>query len=95
MPQRHITPEYRPACPEKDKHDIVEAVRDMLADKGEIVEIDGLRVQFKHGWGVLRASNTEPALSLRFEGDSENSVREIKQLFVDALKKFPQVAAFA
>lgn len=92
MPQRFITAEYRPACPDKDKHDIVDKVRDLLTSKGEIVEIDGIRVQFKHGWGVLRASNTEAMLSLRFEGETEAAMQEIRQLFVDALKQFPQVA---
>ncbi|MFN8373868.1 MAG: phosphomannomutase, partial [Anaerolineae bacterium] len=91
MPQRHITAEYRPTCPDKDKLEIVDKVRDLLAGKGEIVEIDGIRVQFKHGWGVLRASNTEAALSLRFEGETETSMQEIRQLFVESLRKFPQV----
>ena len=68
MPKRHITPEYRLVCPEKDKLDIVDKVHEMLVGKGEIVAIDGIRVQFKHGWGVLRASNTEAAVSLRREG---------------------------
>ncbi|MBK8033741.1 MAG: hypothetical protein IPK17_30440 [Chloroflexi bacterium] len=50
---------------------MIDGVRAALEGKGEIVALDGIRVQFEHGWGLLRASNTEPLLSLCFEATSE------------------------
>ncbi|NWF70284.1 MAG: phosphomannomutase/phosphoglucomutase [Chloroflexi bacterium] len=92
LPTRHITPEYRLRCPEKDKEDIVESLREPMRAHGEVLEIDGLRVQFRHGWGVLRASNTEAALCLRFEAETPAALAEIRAVFDRALRPFPQVA---
>jgi phosphomannomutase len=93
MPTLHISPEYRPACPDNLRDEVIESVRAALASKGEIVDIDGIRVQFKDGWGVIRASNTESTLSLRFEGETESAMRDIRKLFEDVLAQYPQVGA--
>ena len=54
---------------------------------GEKITIDGLRVNFKNGWGLIRASNTTPKLVLRFEGDSLKEMNEIKDLFLSELSR--------
>ena len=54
---------------------------------GEKITIDGLRVNFKNGWGLIRASNTTPKLVLRFEGDSLEEMNEIKDLFLSELSR--------
>lgn len=94
LPFYYSTPEYRPHCPDEDKAKIIAAIGEIMADKGDIVDVDGVRVQFEKGWGILRASNTEPVLSLRFEGETEKDALQYRDLFADALKQFPQIEKF-
>lgn len=95
LPTLYSTPEYRPYCPDLDKDDVIEGVKNALSGKGEIVDVDGIRIKFEKGWGLLRASNTEPVLSLRFEGETEADALAYRQMFVKALAKYPQVGMFA
>lgn len=91
LPSLYSTPEYRPACADHHKDTVIEGVKTALAGRGDIVDVDGVRVQFAHGWGLLRASNTEPVLSLRFEGQTEADALAYREQFVTALAVFPQV----
>lgn len=91
LPRLFSTPEYRPRCPDPDKDDVIAGVRAALAGQGEVVDVDGVRVRFANGWGLLRASNTEPVLSLRFEGATEADALAYRDLFAQALRAFPQV----
>jgi phosphomannomutase / phosphoglucomutase len=91
LPTLYSTPEYRPHCPDKDKETVIDGVAQALTGKGEVVDVDGVRINFRHGWGLLRASNTEPVLSLRFEGETEGDALQYRDLFVEALKAYPQV----
>ena len=63
-----------------------------IADFGSAdkITIDGLRVNFEDGWGLLRASNTTPKLVLRFEADSPKRLNEIKDMFLSQLKKIDE-----
>jgi phosphomannomutase len=54
---------------------------------GEKILIDGLRVNYDDGWGLLRASNTTPKLVLRFEGDKEESMNRIQNEFISELSR--------
>ncbi|MBC7869494.1 MAG: phosphomannomutase, partial [Chitinophagaceae bacterium] len=94
LPTLYSTPEYRPHCPDEDKQQVIDSVAVALADKGQVETVDGFRIKFAHGWGLLRASNTEPVLSLRFEGETKADALAYRDLFVDALKAFPQVEPF-
>ena len=58
-------------CPDEFKFEVVRRVRDRLAKDHEVSDVDGVRVKFADGWGLVRASNTQPALVLRFEASSE------------------------
>ncbi|MEQ8672822.1 MAG: phosphomannomutase/phosphoglucomutase [Aggregatilineales bacterium] len=93
LPTLYSTPEYRPHCPDEDKRAVIEAVTEALREHGESETVDGFRIKFARGWGLLRASNTEPVLSLRFEGETEAEALAYRELFVNALKAFPQVEA--
>lgn len=93
LPTLYSTPEYRPHCPDELKNEVIAAVRAKLSDQGEVTSVDGVRVKFKRGWGLLRASNTEPVLSLRFEGETEADAHAYRDLFVSVLADFPQVEA--
>jgi phosphomannomutase/phosphoglucomutase len=80
VPKTSITPEIRVDCPDEIKFKVVEKVRDELRKTYSIVDVDGVRVQFGDGWGLVRASNTQPALVLRFEALNEKRLQEIKKL---------------
>jgi phosphomannomutase / phosphoglucomutase len=94
LPRLYSTPEYRPHCPDNEKANVIQSVRDMLAHAGEINDVDGVRVQFSEGWGLLRASNTEPVLSLRFEATTREHALAYRDAFARALAKFPHVESF-
>jgi phosphomannomutase/phosphoglucomutase len=59
-------------------------------EDGEKITIDGLRVNFNDGWGLLRASNTTPKLVLRFEADSPKRLNEIQNIFLNQLKRIDE-----
>ena len=95
IPTLYATPEYRPHCPDNRKAPVIEAVRQQLAGDYPINTVDGLRITFERGWGLLRASNTEPVLSLRFEGETEADALRYKQIVQDALvAAYPEVESF-
>jgi phosphomannomutase / phosphoglucomutase len=94
LPTLYTTPEYRPHCPDEDKQRVIDGVAHWLEGKGQINTVDGVRVKFERGWGLLRASNTEPVLSLRFEGVTEADALSYRTLFEEALRAYPQVEAF-
>lgn len=77
----HNTPEIRLDTTEEKKHTIVEVVKkayEKPSDKYKANLIDGIRLSFESGWALIRASNTQPVLSLRFESDSKENLETIK-----------------
>jgi phosphomannomutase/phosphoglucomutase len=94
LPTYYSTPEYRPHCPDDDKDLVLDGMKEALWDAGEIIDVDGVRVQFEKGWGIIRKSNTETVLSLRFEGLTEADALQYRDIFVKALKAYPMVAKF-
>jgi len=79
LPRYVSSPEIRINCPDYQKWDVVAAVRDALARDHRVIDIDGARVYFgERDWALVRASNTSPKLSLRFEGRDEATVARIK-----------------
>jgi phosphomannomutase/phosphoglucomutase len=93
LPTYYSSPVYRPACPDEDKQKVINGVARHLESMGKVIRVDGVRIQFDKGWGLLRASNTEPVLSLRFEAETETDALIYRDLFVRALRQYPQVAA--
>jgi phosphomannomutase/phosphoglucomutase len=87
IPQYHATPETRLACPEERKFEIVEAVKREFSGRFRVIDIDGVRVEFGDGWGLVRASNTQPVLVVRFEARTEARLEEIRQLFMEPLRR--------
>ncbi len=80
IPKTHSTPEIRVECPDDKKFEVVKKVTEHFRKLNEVIDIDGVRVLFDDGWGLVRASNTQPALVLRFEAMSEKRLKEIKNL---------------
>jgi phosphomannomutase/phosphoglucomutase len=91
LPSFRSSPEIRVACPDDKKFDVVETLVARFAETHDVVTVDGVRVSFGDGWGLVRASNTQPVLVLRFEAKTERRVAEIRRLFVEALSPFSDV----
>ncbi len=87
IPPAVSTPEIRVDCPEEIKFKVVEKVKEELRRGYEIVDIDGVRVEFPDGWGLVRASNTQPALVLRFEAETKERLEEIRSLMEGKLEE--------
>ncbi len=85
VPKTYTTPEIRVACPEALKFKLVEQVTDYFRDNYNVIDIDGVRVLFDDGWGLVRASNTQPVLVLRFEAMSKSRLDEIRELIESKL----------
>jgi phosphomannomutase/phosphoglucomutase len=79
VPRTFATPEIRVNCPDRSKFGVVEAVREHYRKTHEIISIDGVRVPFGDGWGLLRASNTQPVLVLRFEASTAERLQTIRE----------------
>jgi len=90
LPPSCTTPEIRVDCPDELKFRIAEKVRDRFRGQYEIVDVDGVRVKFPEGWGLVRASNTQPVLVLRFEATTPEKLAEYRALMegvVEEVKK--------
>jgi phosphomannomutase/phosphoglucomutase len=78
VPKTYNTPEIRVPCPDETKFQVVREVTDYFRRQNKVIDIDGVRVLFDDGWGLVRASNTQPVLVLRFEALSEGRLSEIR-----------------
>ncbi len=85
IPKMVSTPELRIDCEDELKFKLVSAMKDALSEF-DVNILDGVRVTFPHGWGLVRASNTQAALVMRFEADSEAHLEEYKTLFEERLE---------
>ncbi len=82
------TPEIRMECPEDIKFEVVRRAQEYFAKQHEVIDIDGVRVVFSDGWGLLRASNTQAVLVLRFEAESGERLAEIRQVIERPLMRW-------
>ena len=73
------TPEIRIEIPETRKKEIMDAAAAHFGGLYKVVDIDGVRILFEGGWGLLRASNTQPVLVARFEAESSDQLNKIRQ----------------
>ena len=88
LPITVSTPEIRVDCEEEKKFALVEETKKLLSNtKYKISDIDGVRVDFGDAWGLVRASNTQPVLVLRFEAPSEARLNEVREVIESALKR--------
>ncbi len=88
VPKYFSTPEIRVPCSDDKKFEVTKNLKDYFASKYPVINIDGVRVKFNDGWGLVRASNTQPVLVMRFEAKSEKRLKEIQDDFNLVLKKY-------
>jgi phosphomannomutase / phosphoglucomutase len=82
LPNSLATPEINIAISDEYKFEFIQKLAKQSAfGEGQIIDIDGVRVEYQYGWGLVRASNTTPNLVLRFEGDDEIAIERIKKTF--------------
>lgn len=87
LPKSFSTPELNIHASDDIKFDVVQKFAEECLLDGNKITIDGLRIEFSNGWGLLRASNTTPKLVLRFEGDSEDDLKTIQENFLNEFKR--------
>src|SRR5919198_6649533 len=92
VPHLHATPELKAPCPDGEKFRVIEELARELKSRYETIDTDGARVLFPGGgWGLVRASNTNPYLTLRFEARTDAEIEAMKRVIYDALRKYPFV----
>ncbi len=86
LPATVNTPEIRIDCPDEIKFEVVRRVRDELSKRFKINDVDGVRIDTEVGWGLLRASNTQPVVVMRFEANTEKEMSVIRKIVEDAFE---------
>jgi phosphomannomutase/phosphoglucomutase len=87
VPKMVSTPEIRVECPDDKKFLIAQKATEFFRKHYSVVDVDGVRVQFPEGWGLIRASNTQPALVLRFEAKTAAKLAEYRAIIEDKLRE--------
>lgn len=91
-PKYYSTPEIRAeTIDDNEKFKIAEQAREFFSKNYEVIDIDGVRILFGDGWGLVRASNTQPVIVLRFEARSQERLDEISDLIISKLREFGDI----
>ncbi len=91
IPKLVATPEIVLSAPDELKFRMIDEMTASLQDQYEVVTVDGARVVFDHGWGLVRASNTQPAVTLRFEAYTREQIVQYMRVFEAQLMRYPQI----
>jgi len=91
LPKTYTTPEIRIDCPDDKKFGVIENLSKVIQSSDinikDIIKIDGLRIIFDNGWALIRASNTQPVLVLRFESTTEKDLKDIRSVVEEKLSR--------
>lgn len=91
VPKLVATPEIILSAPDAVKFGIIEEIQHELSKDYEVISVDGARAVFENGWGLVRASNTQPAITLRFEAYTQAQILEYMARFKALLDKHPEI----
>ncbi len=91
IPKFVSTPELRVTATDEDKFRIVQELVEHFRKQYKVIDIDGVRVLFGDGWGLVRASNTQPVLVMRFEARTEKRLQEIAEVILSKVREYPSV----
>jgi len=93
IPTYYSTPELRMDCKDdEEKFSIAQQATDYFTANYDCITVDGVRIKFGDGWGLVRASNTQPVLVCRFEAKTPERMEEIQKLVLGKLSEFGEVA---
>ncbi len=88
IPKMYSTPEIRQECPDEIKFKVVAKLVERFKKEGlNVIDVDGARIEFKEGWALVRASNTQPVLVLRFEAETEEFLQKLQEKVYKALEE--------
>jgi phosphomannomutase/phosphoglucomutase len=87
IPPTFVTPEIRVQCDDDKKFAVVEEVRSQFRQQHKVIEVDGARILFPHGWGLVRASNTQDVLVLRFEADTQEALDAMRSRVEEQVRR--------
>ncbi len=87
LPKTYFTPEIRTDCPDSVKFDVVRELTELYRSRYPIIDIDGVRAIFDDGWGLVRPSNTQPILVLRFEAETQKALDRIQSMVMEDLER--------
>ena len=87
LPKTVTTPEIRFECPDELKFAVVSEAIAALRARHQTTDVDGVRVLFPHGWGLVRASNTQPVLVIRFEATTPELLQQYRRVVEDVVEK--------
>jgi phosphomannomutase/phosphoglucomutase len=79
IPPTFVTPEIRVQCDDDKKFAVVERVKAHFKQRHEVIDVDGARILFPKGWGLVRASNTQDVLVMRFESETQADLDRIRE----------------
>ena len=94
LPETAYTPEIRIDCPDDQKFKIVRELTEIFREKYEVIDIDGVRINFDDGWALIRASNTQPVLVLRLEAVTKERLKELVAVMKKQTDKYKPVIQF-
>ena len=94
LPKTAYTPEIRIDCPDDKKFEIVHELTEIFREQYEVIDIDGVRINFDDGWALIRASNTQPVLVLRLEAATRERLKELASVIKKQMDKYKPVVQF-
>ena len=94
LPETAYTPEIRIDCPDDKKFEIVRELTEIFRNQYEVIDIDGVRINFGDGWALIRASNTQPVLVLRFEAETQSRLNELVGIIKKEMDKYQPTVQF-
>ncbi|MDG1928206.1 MAG: phosphomannomutase/phosphoglucomutase [Nitrospinaceae bacterium] len=94
LPETAYTPEIRIDCPDDQKFKIVRELTEIFREKYDVIDIDGVRVNFDDGWALIRASNTQPVLVFRLEAVTKERLKELVGVIKKQTDKYKPVIQF-
>ena len=94
IPKYYSTAETRVPCSDGDKFRVVDDLVKQFKHQYEVIDVDGLRVLFSDGWGLIRASNTQPVLVARCEAKTPAGLEKICSIMKGAMEQYPEVGKF-
>ena len=94
LPETAYTPEIRIDCPDNRKFEIVRELTEFFRNHYQVIDIDGVRINFGDGWALIRASNTQPVLVLRFEAETQTRLKELVSIIKKQMDRYQPVVQF-